>query len=282
MEEKKRSNSLILILLVIIIIGLSGYIVYDKVLSDRNEKNNNVEEEISNEITNLSEKEVQEIYSNIFGFKANGINNIVIGDGYSYDYSLARYQKNKIVAEVDFDYSTRMTIAYEKLVKENKTTRTEGGSTPEIVWTEKFLVSDIKDAYEFYFGKSNDFKAEEFSDYAAGNCKISIEDSSEYYICESYAGGGISGPLGMLTTYDKYESDEDKLYIYEKVLFYNGVDGTFYNSSDFSDEITELREKDINVISDENYSDKVLKYKHTFKQNSDGSYYWYSTEPINM
>jgi len=28
------------------------------------------------------------------------------------------------------------------------------------------------------------------------------------------------------------------------------------------------------------YKDKMVSYKHTFKKNADGSYYWYSTEPI--
>lgn len=28
------------------------------------------------------------------------------------------------------------------------------------------------------------------------------------------------------------------------------------------------------------YSSKMQKYKHTFKKNADGNYYWYSTSPV--
>lgn len=49
-DSKKKGNTILIIILVLVILGLAGYIIYDKVLSDTNteekeQENNNTEEE---------------------------------------------------------------------------------------------------------------------------------------------------------------------------------------------------------------------------------------------
>ena len=49
-DSKKKGNTILIIILVLVILGLAGYIIYDKVLSDTNteekeQESNNTEEE---------------------------------------------------------------------------------------------------------------------------------------------------------------------------------------------------------------------------------------------
>lgn len=65
------------------------------------------------------------------------------------------------------------------------------------------------------------------------------------------------------------EKKDDELNIYDKYIhIYSDQERggeTFYSASDKKEEIME---------------DEVKTFKHNFKKNSDGSYYWVSTEPI--
>lgn len=60
-----------------------------------------------------------------------------------------------------------------------------------------------------------------------------------------------------------------------------------YDSSERKKIVAEEYIEDANEIDDKNeyisekYSSKSKKYKHTFKKNDDGEYYWYSSEPYN-
>ena len=84
---------------------------------------------------------------------------------------------------------------------------------------------------------------------------------------------------------DKFYS----LYIYENVLYFNadGLDEeakkykTCILDKDYSRKYaTEIKLTDDKLLNSEHKKDLRL-YKHTFKQNKDGSFYWYSTMPVD-
>lgn len=56
-----------------------------------------------------------------------------------------------------------------------------------------------------------------------------------------------------------------------------------YTNSDMTTKLTEDNvdwfESNDNILS--KYENRMKRYKHTFKKNTNGTYYWYSTEPIN-
>lgn len=91
-----------------------------------------------------------------------------------------------------------------------------------------------------------------------------------------------------------YKKDDNQITITEKAGFLYGDEFTpnLYNS-EMSDAIKiadydEIKPKDSYIkITDEfkntlykKYSDKFTIYKHTFKKNENGDYYWYSTKLV--
>ena len=109
------------------------------------------------------------------------------------------------------------------------------------------------------------------------------ENSNKYVataggICYLYVKQGFtplecSGSEGKLSKIDSYEANDQELVIYEYAV---GLDA----GNNINDYYTQ---KIINIDDDDNYFDKhykeFTKYKHTFKKNDTG-YYWYQTEVV--
>lgn len=109
----------------------------------------------------------------------------------------------------------------------------------------------------------------------------------------SFGGGGNQYESGVQNIEEAYE-ENDELYIIDSYLWYSSEhseDGSnseilkVYNPAnndyiikrEVISEIDLLEKEDIYVK--ENYFSEAPKYKHTFKKNDAGEYYWYSSEP---
>ena len=94
------------------------------------------------------------------------------------------------------------------------------------------------------------------------SCPIYFTEAIDYkngiYDCYSYQGGGITPWESSSFELKKAEQQENEIYIY--------------------DTYTHVHEDLENI---EKTTTNKGFYKHTFKKNSDGSYYWYCTEPID-
>ncbi len=94
------------------------------------------------------------------------------------------------------------------------------------------------------------------------SCPIHFTEAIDYkngiYDCYSYQGGGITPWESSSFELKKAEQQENEIYIY--------------------DTYTHVHEDLENM---EKTTTNKGFYKHTFKKNSDGSYYWYCTEPID-
>lgn len=289
MKEKKTNKGLVIVIicLLLVIVGLSGFIVYDKVLKNSKSEvsgqnnefldNEKVEEQKDLEV---SESEAKNMYYKIFN---RGKEQKMEDIGFCGSYVPAPYSfyaNKKIVINEDGNYKELMEMALQKIPDNKKETSSKksGGAT---IYTEKFLVSDIKAAYKSLFGEPKEFKN-------FGIYKI----EGEYYIGKAkyYIGSGdecMDRNLSFLSTFKNYETDKENLYIYDKAIYYfeeynenDDIERKFYNSINGNQEIVDLRNKNKEVILDDAYSDKMLLYKHTFKQNSDGTFYLYSSEPV--
>ena len=96
------------------------------------------------------------------------------------------------------------------------------------------------------------------------------QNGNELYIYDKYV--HIYGDVSS-TSYDIYDSSDKSLKIAENVSLEKIVNNATSSSGTYSSKAI------INNL--ENITNNKIKtFKHTFKQNSDGSYYWYSTEPI--
>lgn len=100
---------------------------------------------------------------------------------------------------------------------------------------------------------------------------------------------GVNG-CSQLT---KAIQEGDTVYLYDKYIFaaqvpevdnsgMSNITTYYYTSSNKNNLIEKVEE---NVSLEENvilskYNEKAQQYKHTFKKDTNGNYYWISTEPI--
>lgn len=105
------------------------------------------------------------------------------------------------------------------------------------------------------------------------------------------SGGYVSQNLISIREIEKSYMDGEKLIIEDKYIALKSDDinqtNELFSSSNSTKGIKkidiDLIEKTHEMISKEikeNYADEMTRYRHTFKKNVDGLYYWYSTEPI--
>ena len=286
-ENKNKILIAIIILLLLSNICFITFIAYDK----RNNKDDDKQQDEAKEEdkekeeskTNLevSETDAKKVYYDILSDETkdeNGITYDTLGTDSSFSSRHIFYSDKKIIIKEDLDYDTLMQIAYYKIPDD----KIEYSFTSSRINT-KFLVSDIKEVYTNYFGENNEWK--NFNGTLLGTCTI----RSEYYNCvfDGVFGDELTG-IHFLTAFDKYETDSENLYVYEKAVYYfedtwGDEKSSFYTSCvdhNLEKEVVELKGKDPKVLLDEQYRDKFSTYKHTFKQNSDGTFYLYSTEPV--
>lgn len=115
-----------------------------------------------------------------------------------------------------------------------------------------------------------------------------------------YDGGGGTGIVAQEIAIDKCEQNEDgtEVYIYDDFLIFVYDSYTadekyrLYDSSDITTPLTEQLSKEyVNDVAlyggytaeqiIEDNKDKAGHFKHTFKLDSDGNYYWYSSEMVD-
>ena len=96
-----------------------------------------------------------------------------------------------------------------------------------------------------------------------------------------------SMPIHKYNKLIKYEVKDNDLVIYEKVLFTAGISGFEYilktTNSDLSTSLIQPTLGDYDEVRKYvlNNIDSGNTYKHTFKVNNEGNYYWYSSELVN-
>ena len=294
MEEKKEikiSLSTLLFVLIIVIIGLVSYICIEK--SNDKKQMNNSEIGISNfENTDFISNEVN--LDNISsGYnKELDINSEIITKLYNYipcmDYTLDynsvnAYQYKKATKE-DLPQECLLGYAFTQLSLSNSDVELiEGTFSVEDGWYSfdaDLLQQKVKELYGENI-ENGDFEYSISSScfYENGKYRSSSGRSAENQFCS------------IREIERAYETDEN-LYIEDK---YIGIDiddiektCKLYTNSQMNNIVKQLNYKDFMKISYENreneiknnYGDLMTKYKHTFKKNSDGDYYWYSTEPI--
>lgn len=284
--EKKMSNTIIIVILMILVIGLSGYIIYDKVINSESnitEKDDKEsEKEVEEEKVIVTEENALEVYKVLESKYALELP----GSGYAYNYFSSLYDNKKVVVDDTFTEIDKLTMAYLELSEEDiERFINEDLSDYMHVSKDTFAIEKLSEKYYMLFGKNEEFEAKDFESYIAGDCTV-VEDN---YECWHAVGGGESDFTYMETKYKDFEYKKDELYIYEYAVFYEGFPGediTYYKGISWDeesyspiliDEIAEVNED--NLMSKDNL-DKYAVYKHTFKIDKEGNYYLYSTEPV--
>ena len=287
MEEKKQmkiSMSGFFLILAIIVIAVMGYFIY-KISSEKAEKEKEIAS-LKNETSNLNAKvnelqgkldsiantintnknsslsteseQVKKLYNYIPAFNTNKI-------------SINAYQDRKISKE-NLPIEFLLENAFRNLEIEEK----DKEYTPEGSWY-YFNSNTLQNKVKEFYGEEIENKSFEIG-YGS---QCNYENGKYMYS----SGGGSDEILENIRNIKKAYLENDNLYIEDSYMILiekAEEEAKLYTSSERTELIDSKDAKNENDIKDfknKNIS-KMKDYKHTFKKNADGNYYWYSTEPI--
>ena len=289
MEEKNKKgkgSTLVIILLLIIILGLVGYIYYtstiapketkqEESISQSTEEGSVISDSLINALLDLvPEAEFPIIKQNS---DINEVDHYVV---LPYD------ETHNSIDTIDESILNEMAFnsASEKYGTIDSTDKSE--IQPAACISREHFDKELKQNYNK--------TAERYYDYkevpnGTGN-QISITENS---VCIANASGGIV-THSIFSKTDKSIYNGDNIEIYVSILFVDSIpdsDGenmAIFNDYNFSNKLEESVKKieshEDYIIIESNmmskYYKQASKYKHTFKPNDDGGYYWYSTEKV--
>ena len=186
-------------------------------------------------------------------------------------------------AYVLVDSSKIVTVKIDKTKKantckiDNDTVFATDNADETICTLNKLDINEIKNAYKAIYGSDlEDYKDFQF------NYNTICQYSSEAYYCGSsqqYTLTVGAEPTIYRTMKKAVEKGND-LYIYD--YFLKVIDNKCYTNYTGTDEIAKCSDviantKDINYNFLKKYG---TLYKHTFKKDADGNYYWVSSKPM--
>lgn len=271
MSENNSKNSLIIIIILCLtVIGLTGYIVYDKIIrqdtSATSETNNN-----SNKIESL------DINSNFVMDLYNKTN--------YYEHISSRIEyflKDKLLVS-DMSDDLRMRIARANMPENSVQFGQDKKFINDIPVGEYFSEQNLIDGFNKAFGKNAVYTRLD----SIG--KSEYEIGYEYYEKEQIyymipAGSGYAVQFSYDEDIISATRVSDKIEI-TTALAYCGIPDDSTKSGCYTDSkgktLVDSTVSDGDKFSGLKYKDKLSQYKYTFTlDNSDGNYYFYSVEKV--
>ena len=301
MEEKKsKGKKVVIIILVILVLGLAGYISYDKYFykyfkkAEVKEVKDNNKKELKN--LDIESSEVKDLYEKLVDYS----DGVMYPLGSVYNSSKTTYNNlnKKALLTKAYDDNGEISKLKDKVtcdeVNENGTwENTIYGKDGEkcddsSISLERFNISktDIQKKLINIIGIDQEKKIEYIS-FEPGPSFTCTYYNDEYYCYDTQ--GGDNNPGNSVTQITKAEKDEKgNVYIYDNyILFYHNLDTEKFDVYNTYDKDTKLNTMEIGD-NPESIKDYITKYgdedintfKHTFKKDSAGNYYWYSTEIV--
>ncbi len=283
MEDTKKINKaivVVIILLIVVILSLLGYIIYEKIESDKKGQNSNslstssITTEKKNN-TKLSDNEIEE-YLSYVPIKPESDLISEYNDYYDYDedaYSgkvenINNLNEKLLLAHA---YSMAQKTNTEEKITSNMCGDNSKCKADEYV-LETDLISEMKKMYNVNNINTKSFKI------SGGN----VEHSEKYYVAFMNLG---ASPIKKINKALKHEFNNEDLVVYEKAGFIVDIQGEISilkttNKNDVTKEDPYTNRDDAIKFIEENIND-FNTYKHTFKLNENNKYYWYSTELSN-
>lgn len=282
---KKKSFVVIVILLIAIILGLCVFIAYDKNLfgikGETKKKSNNIVEKKDD--TNTT-KEV-EINSEL-------VQNLVYPTVKS---NISGVKQGFVLADVsinDYSRDDKMMIAqsYPKVLDGDMDGVCPDNSNAACIY---YSASDIKDNYLKMFGPDDNYTDGDVKGCGCGCIGKYYKDENKYEEKQFGCGGAFE-----TTSYEnkiyKAEVVEDYLYVYSNsiITYYNAQLGKLYiftSDNSYNSYITSGDDSKVEyIINNESETQSKLEelinsgkantYIWTFKKQSDGKYYYYSSK----
>ncbi len=167
------------------------------------------------------------------------------------------------------------------LFDDNGTGSWFGPSYIEYMRLYKIDIESFKNAYKEFWGSDKEMVEENFDIKYSIGCEYSSENKD--YLCHALM-QGWPGEQYEMTKLIKAEQIGNTVYLYDYFVYadYASPEGTFKDRYK-KEKISTLDYREI-YFSDEGEDMSIMGqgqiYKHTFKKNSNGTYYWISSEPI--
>lgn len=285
--EKKNTGFIVLVIvLVIMVIGLTSYIVYDKVMDS---KSDNVTVKINkNDENDNIEKLGKDLFEKFTAFK---------------DYEPGEFiysSENLNYITLSNDYKLVMAMLNSKDIVYNKNFSYDSDNEEDGVildYYSKIKITDLEKSYKDLFGmdKTLDLSVayEDDSNYAYKKFPATYWDSDVFigckqedddFVCYGLNGGGIwSGQSFYQYDYSKMENE--KLYVYVNHLAIDAPSEFRFCSDYICENIiddTEYTNEDLEDINNffEKYKGKTGVYKLVFAKDTNDNWYWEETQII--
>ncbi len=299
---KKTSLYIIITILLMAIASGTTYIILNnnyeknnKNIKESDKENNNKEqdnqptENIKPETITLKEEELKKYLSYIPNGDYLNNNEFITGAYNQSNINLNNINKNLFLAKAiklndeNYNYESNQEIKMNSDIMCEAVECVGDNATTKNYYPLTFINSKLKEMYNYELTDLQNAATYEDTLNIGGMCYY--YDNGNFIKC----GGGNSTISTKASLLDSYEATSDELIIYEYAAnFYlnNDPNGSslwiledYYNNHKI-----EIKDKNI----DSSYANKYLekykndfkKYKHTFKKNSLG-YYWYSTEVVD-
>ena len=306
--EKKNNKKIIwlLVFLIILVVGFTGYMVYEKIFSENKRKTNY--ENVNKSTTTTSPKKDQTSQS----FTEEEIEKYLSYVPFENDSKVMSCAWNQ---ETDCDSTINYLDAYSKDkvtindIADELLLRMAIFKTKDVSSTDSFAsnfdICGIDTTCEldgYYKGEEVKNKITEMYNKSVELKDFSVGGGVAYYkkgyLVTGYGAGNY--PPSKINKVISYEIQDNDLIILEQAIF---IYETTVKTADIEiTKTTNYKNEDIlksynyvtcsttnscNTISEiaEQYAKDNLnnsnKFKHTFKVNSNGTYYWYSSEIVN-
>lgn len=275
-----KNKILAILLFAMMLLTITGCGKVDEKIKDDNDikenENNKTEKELHEKLYDMIEPY---FLSGIYpGFESYKDSNFYMDKEIKYedltDESRLYYAYKTIDAERKWFNSCEELKGYYYENEEISTTCTksenaiiEKDKSSEEWFFENVDKKSLETAYHNMYGQDKELPLKSFAMNVTGICIYS--ESNDNFLCFNKTGGDTYPGIAE-AEFDHYEEKEDSIEIYDRYLWieYEIEQNTYYKSHLNKSEKIDTTEKDFS---------KGALYKHTFKKDDQGNYYWYSS-----
>lgn len=304
MEDKKEpikirlSTVILLFIILILIIAIIVIVFYYQ--NKINNDTNLIENKITKNNTQINSNKSLDKESNVDKsndtnekkIKKIDTNDELIQKLYSYipaiEYKIQKnaYQDKKItINELQNDFI--LSVAFTKLSLKNEDKKKISDEYNVDSGWYSFDANILQNKVKELYGENVNIPNQTFDDGAGVVCSYS---NGEYMYS---VGGGSNESLMPVSKIVEAYSQNDEIYIITKnTTFVSNAEnekGSLYTDSTLANKIKDYQDEKYIAMDGNKIAEYIIKndekiminYKHTFKKDTNGNYYWVSTEPIN-
>ena len=252
----------------------------DTAISKPSQNNEQSKEEAKKqEVKQLTKADVETLYNYMIKYKDNGeaFEDFFSNTKVTFETLTTEFKETLAYNKTSHEYLWDRNAGYKKNIKNSKLSDKLQNEILKYPTMEKYLESEFGNSYEAImlvidtnyteinntykkiFGQDKNMKLENKT-FVPDSCQVKYND----LLCVTFEGGTAYSNNDM--RFGSAEKIDNTINIYSYYLILDNNNNLEYS--------------DLETLSDTEYKKYAKKYKSVFKEDSDGNYYWYSTEPV--